>query len=89
MSPSTNQIANRSHVSGLSEVISQIEKMAPKVGTTGTHGQRKLRGRSGCRYRSTITATQTTTNASRMPILVSSAAALIGRNPAIRADAPR
>ena len=40
---------------------------------------------SGRRYRSTTTAMHTTTNASRIPMFVSSAASPIGRNPAITA----
>jgi hypothetical protein len=68
-------------------VISQIENPTPRAGTTGIHGVRKVRGRSGCRYRSTITAVHTTRKANRIPMLVSSAASPIGRNPAMAPDA--
>lgn len=46
--PITNQIANRSQVSGVRNVISQIEKIAPMIGTTGMPGVLNVRGRSGC-----------------------------------------
>ncbi len=68
-------------------MISQIENTTPIAGTNGIPGQRKVRDRSGCLYRSKIMAMHTTTNANRIPILVSSAASPIGRNPAITADA--
>lgn len=68
-------------------MISQIEKTTPTAGTTGIHGVRNVRGSSGCRWRSTMTAAHTTTNAGRMPMLVGSAASPIGRNPATAADA--
>ena len=55
-----------------SEYIIAKQMRAPAAGTTGDHGMRNGRGRSGERCRSTITATQTAANASSVPIETSS-----------------
>ena len=55
-----------------------------RIGVTGYSGTLKLRGRSGARFRSTITPIETAMNATRVPMLVISARKLIGMRPAIK-----
>ncbi len=65
-----NQIINRNQVSpGNASIIAKQDKI-PRIGTKGTSGVLKARGKSGCFLRNTITPTHTKTNASNVPILV-------------------
>ena len=67
--PAAIQINKRNQVSGERNAIMPRHNTAPITGTTGTHGQRNLRGRSGLVRRNTITPMHTSTNASKVPTL--------------------
>src|SRR5579863_1054727 len=54
------------------------EVMMPRMGTSGTHGVLKGRGKSGRFRRRTQTPAQTITKASRVPILTRTARSPIG-----------
>src|SRR5215212_1937583 len=60
----------------------QKQPAIDRIGVTGYPGTLKPRGRSGAVRRSTITPTETTRNATSVPMLVISARKLIGSTPA-------
>ena len=71
-------------VTQLRKLIRPTHRITASAGTYGTPGQRKARGRSGRRLRSTTTATDTMVKAARVPMLISSARMLSGITAAIR-----
>src|ERR1035438_3367563 len=58
--------------------MSENDTSTPMMGTNGTHGVLKGRGRSGSRTRRIHTPAQTIVKANRVPMLVSSARIEIG-----------
>src|SRR3954452_1403257 len=69
----TIQARNRSQVSTLRLSIRYRQASADRIGTTGDHGTRNLRSRSGLVRRSTGTAIETRTKANSVPMLTRSA----------------
>ena len=63
---------------GAKNAIKANEIMMPRIGTSGTHGVRNGRCRSGRRLRSISTPAHTMTNASNVPMLTSSPRIPIG-----------
>src|SRR6185312_1027232 len=78
-------MANRTQVSAVRFTISQTHATIEAIGSAGTHGARKPRGRSGRVRRSTTTPAETSTNANRVPTLTISSSLLIGNTDAVRA----
>ena len=60
--------------------INTRQAAIPRIGTTGTNGQRNGRAASGLVRRIISTAPQTMTKANKVPILVRCSKASIGRN---------
>ena len=71
---------NRSQVSTVRLIISHRHASTERIGTTGTSGILNPRGRSGRVRRSTITPTDTSTNANSVPMLTISSSGPIGKN---------
>src|SRR5215813_7163984 len=80
--PITSQPISRSQLGHGNENISIRHMVIPRIGTTGTIGQRNGRSASGLVRRMTSTAEQTTVNANSVPIFVISSRASIGNKPA-------
>ena len=73
------QTNRRNQVSaGRNRIMIRHDK-APRIGTTGTIGQRNLRCRLGWAWRNTMTPRHTSTKASRVPMLHISPKRLPGR----------
>src|SRR3989338_8034815 len=80
--PITSQTTSRHQLAAGRENISSRQDAIPRIGTTGTHGQRNDRSAFGLILRMMSTAAQTTANANSVPMLVISRSASIGRGPA-------
>src|SRR6267378_3871213 len=85
--PMTNQMSNRSQVTGGSDFIRYAADRAPAGATNQTQGVLNTRGRLGSRTRRTKIPTETITNASSVPIDTRLAASRIGRIAAKKATA--
>ena len=81
-SPIASHTKNRIHVISGSPIIRIAQQMIDRIGTSGTNGTRKLRARSGCFLRNTITPADTTTNANSVPMFDNSAKVSISHKPA-------
>src|SRR5258707_13142785 len=64
-----SHITRRYHVTRFKLAISPSETTMPSIGTSGTIGVLNGRGKSGRRLRRIMTAPQTMTNASSVPML--------------------
>ena len=80
-----SQMMKRMMVTSGRLTISSSEPSMERIGSTGTHGTRNPRGRSGCVRRIISIAAETNTNAASVPMLVSSATTSIGVRPAMSA----
>src|ERR1035437_2907435 len=81
-SPIPSHTKNRIHVTSGNPIIRIMQHMIDRIGTSGTNGTRKLRGRSGCFFRSTMTPADTTTNANSVPMFDNSANVSMSHSPA-------
>ena len=79
--PITSQTKKRSQVSSGRLSISTRQQKMEIPGSSGTHGTRKPRGRSGCFLRSTITPAETRIKANNVPMFERSANQLISKMP--------
>ena len=68
--PITSQTRNRTQVSVVRFSMSQRHSTAEMIGSTGDHGTRNPRGRSGRVRRSTTMPRLTSTNADSVPMLI-------------------
>ena len=68
--PIASQTRNRTQVSVVRFSMSQKHSTAERIGSTGDHGTRNPRGRSGRVRRSTTMPRLTSTNADSVPMLI-------------------
>ncbi|MNC59900.1 hypothetical protein D3C75_1097410 [compost metagenome] len=83
--PTASHAANRSQVSVVRFVISHRHARPDTIGSTGDHGTRKPRFRSGRVRRRIGMPKLTSTNAERVPMLIISSSSSTLDRPAIRA----
>src|SRR4029453_14895445 len=79
------QTANRHQVRLPRLSIRNTQAITARIGTSGTAGVRKARGRAGGGGRSTMTPIETSTKANRVPMLTTSARVVSGTKVAMRA----
>src|SRR5690349_14449012 len=77
-----SHIKRRSQVAWSNDHIMAPHTTIPRIGNSGTSGTRYGLGALGCVWRSTMTPTQTITNAKSVPIDVIWPNFEIGKNPA-------